>query len=89
MGTVCYPSRSFTLASSFTIIGGIHGVIMRVRHSTLGRIFTYGLRPTASAILVVSISLAEERPSAWPQCSLHSPRNTFKANQWYATLIRS
>ena len=49
---------------------------MRVRHSTLGRIFTYGLRPTASAILVVSISLAEEPPSAWPQWG--GPNRDFK-----------
>ena len=75
-GDGCSPSRSFTLARFFTIIDGIHGVIMRVRHSTLRRIFVYGLRPTASAILLVSISLAEERPSAWPQWG--GPNRDFK-----------
>ena len=49
---------------------------MRVKHSTLAPIFSYGLLPTVSAILLTSISLAEERSSAWPQWG--GPNRNFK-----------
>ena len=52
------------------------GWIMRAKHATWARISVRGILPTVFAILLTSISLAQERSSAWPQWG--GPNRDFK-----------
>ncbi len=54
----------------------IHGVIMRLKRSTLRPIFVYGLLAAVFAVLLASVSPAEERSSSWPQWG--GPNRDFK-----------